>query len=191
MKTTLLPQPPGKSRDVNYEPASLIDYVLRPAVTLSYMMMDFTIVRFGIASVMLPAYLALAFLRSFLLPALPYLYLLATWRGRTELAQRGRANRRARDKQAQTQLDGTFRFPPHKVAKAAAASGRVSKVWAVARQHVIVCPGVDAAVVRAGDPNGTKLVLLHGNPSWTFMYRHVSRFPYDLCRYTRSAIRPF
>lgn len=180
MKTTMLPQPPGKSRDVEYEPPSFIDYLLRPAVTLSYIIMDFSIVRLGIAIVLFPTYLTLAFLRSFLLPALPYLYLLASWRGRTELAQRGKANRRAREKQAQTQLDGTFSFPPHKVEKAAASaeiSGRISKAWAVPRKFVTVCPGVDAAVVRAGDPNGTKLVLLHGNPSWSFMYRHVSWLP--------------
>ncbi|MEV0619193.1 haloalkane dehalogenase [Nonomuraea sp. NPDC050404] len=40
-------------------------------------------------------------------------------------------------------------------------------------RHADVADGLRMAYVEAGPPDGEPVVLLHGEPSWSFLYRHV------------------
>ncbi|MEU6720124.1 haloalkane dehalogenase [Nonomuraea sp. NPDC046802] len=42
-------------------------------------------------------------------------------------------------------------------------------------RHAEVGDGLRMAYVEAGPPNGRPVVLLHGEPTWSFLYRHVMR----------------
>ena len=179
MPSSPLPKPPKPVSDVRPEHASLFDYILCPAFLLGFLIMDFTIVRLFIACFTVPIYVVLAFSRSVLPYALSNLPLCTSTEGRRELARRGEANRNAREEQGRKQFEGTFEFRTENVERGAESRmvvERVKGVWSVKREFFDVCGGVKAAVVREGPRDGKKAVLLHGNPSWSFMYRNVRRF---------------
>lgn len=50
---------------------------------------------------------------------------------------------------------------------------KLKKIWNVNREFFEVCGGARACVVREGPMDDEKVILLHGNLSWTFMHRSV------------------
>ncbi|KAI0471642.1 epoxide hydrolase [Xylariaceae sp. FL0804] len=155
----------------------LISAVFRLAWILAVRISNYTVVRLPAAAIMFPTYLLVAFLRSllpYLAPQVPGLVLSQKYRD--GLAQRGMANREAREDLALRQLRGEYRFPDGEVRRTRhdpAERRRIEAALPGRREFVKVCPGVEAAVLRAGNEGGPKALLLHGNPSWSYMYRNI------------------
>lgn len=174
----LIPRIPWRqSPRPTQEGRSPIDYLLQPAFAVSYACLSFTFVRLLCAVFLVPAYLVLAFYRS----VWPFLirrgFLLATADGRRQLLKSGERNSVERLSQGRRQFQGEYVFDKGTFAPGWCESRAVdngSAAWAANRRYFSVC-GLRACVVHekpVGTPRRT-LVLLHGNPSWSYMYRNV------------------
>lgn len=157
-----------------------VDYLLQPLFVLAYLYMSLTLVRIFCAALLVPPYLLLAFYRS----VWPFLLQtgtsLLTPKGRSKLEHDGRHASARRESRAQQQLREDYRFEGKDFEGGfhrPRAQTRPMPGFAVDNECLEVC-GLRVNVVHkrpAGSVKGT-LVLLHGNPSSSFMYRHVSRF---------------
>lgn len=181
---SLLPRIPWRrsSRPITEE-ASIVDYVLQPFFAICYGYMSFTLVRLFWAAILLPIYLLLAFYRS----VWPFLlrkgHLLLTAKGRSQLVHAGEQSSIDRQLRAESQLRDDYVFAErdydhgwHKPL----SSEYPATCWPVTREYFIVC-GLQACVVHEKPSEAPKrtVVLLHGNPSWSFMYRHVRQVPHN------------
>lgn len=176
-KDRLLPRPPNLFSDSPNVRPTVSDWLLRLVSASALVVMGFTIVRLWLTAMLLPVYLVVAFVRSLLPRMLPSLPLLLFEDVRRTLYEAGMANRKQRDDQAHAQFQGTYQFSDADIERTrdvAAVAHKVARIWGrVHRDYVEVCPGLHAAVARAGTPGGKPVLLLHGNPSWSFMYRNV------------------
>jgi hypothetical protein len=157
------------------------DFILRPLFALGFAFFDFTVVRLLDLALLLPLYLILAFFRSFPRAIFRNFGSLLSRTGRKKLAERGNISRWQRENQGKLQLDGTFRFHSDVVERTSEIKEVVDKiegVWPAKREYFDVS-NLKAYVVHAvpdetkRSDEGRKLLLLHGNPSWSFMYRNV------------------
>jgi pimeloyl-ACP methyl ester carboxylesterase len=134
-----------------------------------------TILRLFLALYLMPVY---CFTKAFsVLPSvIRQCPLLVTGRGREKLITRADVYRRCEQDIAAKQHDGTYRFSPASVLW---WDGRTS--WDMNRLVVEVC-GINARVVHAKpkmiaptstSPKLKSLILLHGNPSWSYIWRDI------------------
>ncbi|KIW54163.1 hypothetical protein PV05_06543 [Exophiala xenobiotica] len=130
-----------------------------------------TILRLLLALYLLPIY---CFTKAIsVLPSLISQFpLLLTRRGREKLLTRADVYRRHEQDIAAKQHDGTYRFSPASVLW---WNGRTS--WNMNRLVIEVC-GINARVVHAESKPTTPtklkpLILLHGNPSWSYIWRDI------------------
>lgn len=161
-----------------WENPTVVDRVLRPYFVIAAALMNVTIIRFGIAIVLFPLYLFVAFVRSVLPGLVARSHWLLTEHGREKLVGRGTSARLRRESLAEDQFRGDFNFVAEDIEHtedAVRAVERMGGIWPVMREFFDVCPGIQASVVRAGNANGVPVVLLHGNPSWSYMYRNAGR----------------
>lgn len=159
-----------------WENPTVLDRVLRPCFIIAATLMNVTIIRFGIAVVLFPLYLLVAFARSVLPGLVARFHWILTEHGREKLFARGTSTRLRREALAEDQFRGDFNFAAEDIEHtedAVRAVERMNGIWPVMREFIDVCPGIQASVVRAGNANGVPVVLLHGNPSWTYMYRNA------------------
>lgn len=157
---------------------SLLDVLLlQPTFRVAVKIMSYTLVRLCAASSLFTLYLFLAFLRSIL----PYVFAnalaLLSNSGRAKLIRRGRKWREWRDQTAASQLNGTFRFSGNDLESREVygiTQKRLHDVWPVNREYFEVCGGRICVVHErpTGKPK-RQVVLMHGNPSWSYMYRNV------------------
>ena len=130
-----------------------------------------TILRLLLALYLLPIYCFTKAV-SVLPSVISQLPLLITGRGRGRLITRADVYRSHEQDIAAKQRDGTYRFSPASVLW---WNGRTS--WNMNRLVIEVC-GINARVVHAKPitPTPTKpksLILLHGNPSWSYIWRDI------------------
>lgn len=160
------------------ESRSTIDYILQPLFLVSYVYLSFTLVRLFWALTLLPIYLLLAFLRSVWPALLRNGGLLLTSKGRARLIQDGHQTFADRERQGEQQFSDDYRFPAGSFEHGwqhNGPPGNLAAIWPVNREYINVC-GLKACVVheKPAGPVVRTVVLLHGNPSWSFMFRHVS-----------------
>lgn len=162
----------------NEYPSIAVRWVLEPFFRLITYTMSYTLVRVCCASFLFPAYILVAFCRSIMLSAIRNASSVVSSAGRETLVAQGREWREWRNKLANSQLDGTFKFDRkdlENVESYGMTQRNLHDLWSVHRDYFDVC-GVRACVVHE-KPVGTpkrQVVLLHGNPSWSYMYRNVS-----------------
>lgn len=160
------------------EDPSLIDLLLlQPAFQAAVKIMSFTPVRLCAAAWLVTLYLLLAICRSLLPCVIKNALTLLSGSGRAKLIKRGKGWREWRDQTAATQLDGTFRFSRNDLEGSEAYGATQEKlhdVWPVKREFYEVC-GSRVCVVheRPTETPMRQVVLVHGNPSWSYMYRKV------------------
>lgn len=151
-----------------------LDYILQPLFIAGYAYMSWTVVRLFWTILFLPLYLLLAFCRS-LAPALVTSWrLMLTSKGRARLVRTGHESGARRKAQGERQLRGEYSFAKGSFEPGWYEKEEATAFWPANREYFVVC-GLRVCVVHE-KPSGLvrrKLVLLHGNPSYSFMYRQV------------------
>lgn len=178
--STSMPQPPKTILSQPWpENPSLRDFILRRAFKLGFAIFDFTMIRLAGVVFLLPLYLFVAFLRSFLPFLLKNSKYLLTHSGRKHLRHQGNTARWQRKNQAMLQLDGKYRFHEGLVERTLQirrVADHIDTIWPARREYFDVC-NLRACVVheipKQQGEGSRRVVLLHGNPSWSFMYRNV------------------
>lgn len=168
---TLWPEHIAFRRKLELKPY-LRDYILQPTFKASVFLLSFTVIRIWLALVLLPLYCSAQAL--FALPhIISWLSFLLTSSGRMKLRARCYGYRRGETDLAAEQYQGTFHFAPQRVEYS--SSGATT--WDVPRVEVEVC-GIKARVAHfkptGVQNNGKTIVLLHGNPSWSYMWRNIA-----------------
>lgn len=159
-----------------HSPPSYRDTVLRPVFHLCVFFGSSPVVRMTVALVyLLPVYILVKTIE-----VLPSIYnrchLLLTRSGRERLVKESDQQRAREEDLARKQYDGScilvhegqiFRTDAKKCLREAH--------WSPLAERFSVC-GVDVGVVheKPEKVTGRTIVLLHGNPSWSFMWRNVS-----------------
>lgn len=161
-----------------YRERSIQDFFLQPFFLIVTFINSFTIVRVFLAAFFfIPLYLFVSFLAiipSFLTNA----PLLLTSNGRNDLIYLADAYRRYEEVQAKQQLSGTFEFKESKLRRTDVRAVQREASWYPNVEEFLVC-GARVRVVHeiaTGVPKGQTLVLLHGNPSWSYMWRDIIYF---------------
>ena len=163
---------------------SIHDYLLRPCFAVAASLLDITFLRLLLAAILLPVYIYLQ-----ALAALPSLLKngprLRSSRARARLLDSADSYRRFESELAEQQLDGTFRFQPSQLLRGEQARGWAEDLDWRPRMKEFEVLGAMVNVVHELPPmtrvgSGKKVLLLHGNPSWSFMWRNVlpSRPPF-------------
>ncbi|OAP56362.1 hypothetical protein AYL99_09541 [Fonsecaea erecta] len=149
----------------------ITDLVLQPAFTLSRRFTQYTLVRLSLVIFLLPVYFYCQ-----IFSALPTIIRnsvrLFSGVGRRGLRNASEVCRREERHIAEQQWHDTYRFP-----KTAAISGSASaKRWKAPMVCVSVC-GLSVRVVHtrpmSSFPDRKQILLLHGNPSWSFVWRAI------------------
>ncbi|KAL4971955.1 Alpha/Beta hydrolase protein [Aspergillus desertorum] len=151
---------------------------------LSAFILSFTTTRLVLVFILLPLYLY-----RFLLSLLPAtiknsIYLLIGPSGWSRLVEHTQTYRNQSDALAQAQLDGSYRFKPTEVFHIARNSrGWMGAApWANETEEFEVCGATVrylhlrasySAVLQDGKREHRPIVFLHGNPSWSYMWRNV------------------
>lgn len=156
---------------------SLEDHLLQPAFVIFSVVSSYTIARlWGAVFVFLPAYVA-----AVTLPAIPHIIknisLLLTASRREFLIQRSDGYRRSEEQRAKQQLEGTFHFQSSELHQPDVQAICKEAGWFPQTEDFEVC-GARVSVVHELPPgtvkrSGQTVVLLHGNPSWSFMWRNI------------------
>ena len=165
------------------------DHLLRPLFKLTCMVLDITLVRFFMALVLLPIYICAKYLE--VLPAaIKHSAMLLSTDGREQLVQSAKDYRQQEKKRAHLHMQGDFAFQPNELLTGEKARGFLKDLyWKPHMERFEVC-GASVNVLHEVPPDGVrrsgkKILLLHGNPSWSFMWRNVSDCPervYLVCR---------
>ncbi|KAK5189195.1 hypothetical protein LTR47_001907 [Exophiala xenobiotica] len=154
---------------------TLHDLVLEQLFAAMNILAKSTILRLFLALYLLPVYCFTKAV-SVLPSVIRHLPLLVTGRGREKLITRADVYRRCEQDIAAKQYDGTYRFSPASVLW---WDGRTS--WDMNRLVIEVC-GINARVVHtkpktmaptSNNPKLKPLILLHGNPSWSYIWRDI------------------
>lgn len=157
-------------------PRSYQDIVLRPVSQLCVLFLSSTIARMTIALLyLLPAYILVKTIE-----VLPSVYnrwrLLLTPGGREQLVKASDQQRAWEEDLARKQYDGScVLFHEGQIFRTDAKKCLREAHWSPNTEWFSVC-GVDVGVVheKPEKVTGRTIVLLHGNPSWSFMWRNVS-----------------
>lgn len=140
--------------------------------------MSSTLLRVCIAISLLPVYVAVQ-----LLPILPAALLksrlLLTKSGRRRLVRLADSYRDEEEQRATEQWKGSFQFKSEQLLRNGDARGAIDSLSWSPRMETFEVDGAHVNVVHeqpaAGQfRSGKKILLLHGNPSWSFMWRNVS-----------------
>ena len=159
-----------------HPPQSYPDIVLRPIFQLCVLFLSSTTVRMTIALLyLLPAYILVKAIE-----VLPSIYnrchLLLTSSGREQLVKGSDQQRAWEEDLARKQYDGTcVLFQEGQIFRTDMRKCLREAHWSPNKKSFSVC-GVDVGVVheKPEKVTGRTVVLLHGNPSWSFMWRNVS-----------------
>ena len=158
-----------RRREAELRP-SIRDYFLRPAFSLCVLLFKITYLRLVIALVLFPFYCARKAV-SVLPNVLENAHFLFSADGRAQLYCMSDAYRRKDVETASEQYQGTYRFPPGKYLPWDDRSAQVME-----RVEIDVC-GIKARVVHAKplvlDRDSKQLVMVHGNPSWGYIWRNI------------------
>jgi hypothetical protein len=167
------------------KPYTVVDFVLQPYFWLLHILFSFTVVRLWAISVVIPVY---CFVKT--IEVLPTVLTnskhLFSESGRNYLLAAGNVIRQHGGNIAKQQLEGRFQFQRgrvqylgfsgrHKIRSAANWFPNIEKLAVNGATAVVV-------VEKPGLPNnnGKSIVLLHGNYSWSYMWRDVSLAPRQL-----------
>ncbi|KAL4969913.1 haloalkane dehalogenase family protein [Aspergillus stella-maris] len=151
---------------------------------ISGFLLNLTLVRGFIASILIPIYLyQIAF--AMIPHMVDHLFGLFTCSGRSNLAKKTDNHRWKSDTLAQSQLEGTYRFKPHEIFHVE----RTSRGWMSSApwagddtQEFTVCgasvryihiKASYSSVLADGKREHRPIVFLHGNPSWSYLWRNV------------------
>ncbi|KAL5000860.1 Alpha/Beta hydrolase protein [Aspergillus recurvatus] len=151
---------------------------------LSSFILSFTVTRLILVSILLPLYLY-----KFLLSLLPAtikncIHLLVGPSGWSRLIKHSETYRSRSDALAQAQLDGSYRFKLNEVFHIT-RNGRGwmgAAPWANETEELEVCGAKVrylhlrasySSILRDGKREHRPIVFLHGNPSWSYMWRNV------------------
>ena len=157
------------------------DHLLRPLFKLICVVLDITLVRFFMAMALLPVYICAKYLEV-LPPAIKNSTMLLSTDGRERLVHSAKGYRQQEKKRAQLQMQGDFAFQPDELLSGEKARVSLKDLyWKPHMEQFEVC-GASVNVLHEVPPDevrgsGKKIVLLHGNPSWSFMWRNVSDHP--------------
>ena len=159
-----------------HPPQSYQDIVLRPFFRICVLLLSSTAVRMIIALIyLLPAYILVKAIE-----ALPSIYhrchLLLTSSGREQLVKESDQQRAWEEDLARKQSDGScILFHEGQIFRTDVGKCLREAHWSPCTERFPVC-GVDVGVVheKPEKVTGRTIVLLHGNPSWSFMWRNVS-----------------
>lgn len=156
---------------------SISDLVLQPAFTFGAALMSSTLLRlFSATFILLPAYIFIK-----VLSVLPYAIgqcrLIITTPGRSLLRNDADRQRQREDEISQQQLEGIFKFTKNQLILVPKKSVMETAKWYPHVEDFEVC-GAMVNVVHEIPPAGVKrsgqsVLLLHGNPSWSYMWRDV------------------
>lgn len=161
------------------KPYSTADFVLQPCFWMLHVVFSFTIIRLWAVSVLIPAYIFVKLVE--VLPwALANSKHLLSFSGPSHLLAASNVIRKHEAGIAEQQLQGTFQFRQgqlqylgfsgrHKIRSAANWLPNIEKLAVNGATAVVVVEKPDPR-----DDNGKSIVLLHGNPSWSYMWRDVS-----------------
>ncbi len=149
---------------------SLQDSILRPLFYLFVLLLQSTVLRLLFALALFPLYVARQAI-AVLPTTLQRARLLLTLAGRSRLCNLSDTYREVEQSRASEQYAGTFTFPADHVLEWNGSIG-----WKAERVEVQVC-GIKARVVHAKPirpaQGGQRVVMLHGNPSWGFIWRNI------------------
>ena len=159
-----------------HPPQAYRDLLLRPIFRSSVLFLSSTTVRMTIALLyLLPAYILVKTVE-----VLPGIYngwhLLLTSGGREQLVKESDQQRAREEDLARKQYDGSCVLSHEgQIFKTDAKKCLREAHWSPDTDRFSVC-GVDVGVVheKPEKVTGRPIVLLHGNPSWSFMWRNVS-----------------
>lgn len=164
----------GREQELRSSPQ---DHLLRPLFRVLCMVLNITLIRCFMALVLLPLYLCAKYLE--VLPAaIRHGTMLLSADGRERLLQSAEDYRQQEKKRADLQLHGNFAFQPNELLTGEKARGFLKSLyWTPHMERFEVC-GASANVLHEIPPDGVrwsgkKVLLLHGNPSWSFMWRNV------------------
>lgn len=158
-------------------PKSFQDYLLQPFFLGATFILSYTIIRLWLAIfILLPTYL---FVKS--LSVAPNVVRNVPWlfrqRDRRQLMETSDVYRHGEKLSSLQKLDGTFRFQRSRLHTPQRQAIQKEARWFPNVEHFEVC-GARVNVVHEkpenGFPKGKTVVLLHGNPSWSYMWRDVS-----------------
>lgn len=153
------------------------DRVLQPFFFIVRRVLSFTVIRLFSLLTLLPLYLTVKLLRAapHIIPRLHLLLYPDGWRKLIYSAYRYRDIELERTK---AQLHGEYQFESSQLIKPSKDEIQKRANWFPCTEIFQVC-GANICVVheapKVGRQNsGVKILLLHGNPSWSFMWRDVS-----------------
>ena len=157
-------------------PQSYQDIFLRPFFHLGVLFLSSTIVRMTIVLLyLLPAYILFKTIE-----VLPSVYkrchLLLTLSGRDQLVKESDQQRAREEDLARRQDDGScILFHEAELFRTDAKKCLGQAHWSPQTERFSVCgAGVGVIHEKPERVTGQTIVLLHGNPSWSFMWRNVS-----------------
>jgi hypothetical protein len=158
---------------------SIGDYLLQKLFKIITIFLSSFANRLLLAVSLLPLYafvkliplLPAAIIRSFMLP----------WKhGWSSLISASDSYRSLEKERAAAQMNGEFRFSGKELLPRGEARGSISSLVWSPHMETFELEGVQVSVVheqpgKGQARSGKKILLLHGNPSWSFMWRNVSK----------------
>ncbi len=115
-----------------------------------------------------------------LLPAAITRSLMLPWkRGRSSLISASDSYRSLEKERAVAQMHGDFKFTVEQLVPRREARGSIDSLGWSPHREAFELEGVQVSVVheqpsKGQARSGKKILFLHGNPSWSFMWRNVS-----------------
>lgn len=157
------------------------DLVLCTASTITVPIINTFSVRLLFALALCPVYI-FSKLIVLVVPASSRSYLLFSRAGRQRLLDATDEYRRQEMQRSAEQLAGKFHFQPEQLLPSGRSRGKIDKIQWTPQREIFEVEGAQVAVVHeqpgVGEfRTGKVILLLHGNPSWSFMWRNVGDWP--------------
>lgn len=152
------------------------DYVLTPWFRVIIWLLSWTALRLLLASTLFPVYFCVKLIT--ILPhAIARSGLVLFRQGRNHLVQLADFYRQEEQRRAAQQADGTFVFKGTQILRSEIDAKPLNIAWKPKTERFSVC-GAWVNVLHekpqdGRERSGKTVVLLHGNPSWSFMWRNV------------------
>ncbi len=156
---------------------SVGDNILQPSFKILVNILSHFISRVALALSLLPIYILVKFLTILPTTVRNARFLLSEG-GRDRLICLSDLYRASETKQAEDQLSGAFRFEKHQLLQDGQARGWLGAVKWSPHVELFEMEGARVNFVheqpgKGQRHSGKKIILLHGNPSWSFMWRNV------------------
>jgi hypothetical protein len=164
----------------------LRDSALRLLFKMVVVLLSSFLIRLVLALSLLPLYIAVK-----IAPLLPIAIcksaLLLSKRGRDKLISSSDSYRDLEKDRAAAQSKGDFKFQDTELLQSQDARGSIEKLAWDCPRKVFDVAGAQVNVFHkqpgeGHSRSGKKILLLHGNPSWSFMWRNVSMARKKTCR---------